>query len=229
MTEHPKGDQADTSRHDALLAAALGHVPFVGMNDQALLAGAEDIGMTPDLARVLIPGGGAGLAAANHRRADAELARWMADDPPQGAIRDRVAQAVMKRLSLVDREVTRAAAAVLALPVHLVLATRLMAETADIIWRGLGDRSDDVNWWTKRAILASVIGATVLYWLGDDSPDLADTRGFLDRRIQGIMGIEKGKARLRKIPGMTGFARAMTGWITAPTPRDLPGGHHKPQ
>ena len=57
---------------DRLLDAALTHVPFEGMNDRALAAGARDIGMAADLARVHFPGGGAALAAAYHRRADAQ-------------------------------------------------------------------------------------------------------------------------------------------------------------
>ena len=61
------------TERDALLDAALIHVPFDGMNDRALLAGARDLGMSDALARVHFPQGGAGLAAAYHRRADAEL------------------------------------------------------------------------------------------------------------------------------------------------------------
>lgn len=212
------------ARRKALIAAALTHVPFDGMNDRALMAGARDMGMTPDLARVLVPGGGAGLAAAYHRAGDAALAQWMAGHMPEGRIRDRIAAAVMARLSLADRELVRAGAATLALPANAALAARLTGETADVIWSGLGDASQDVNWWTKRAMLASVIASTVLYWLGDDSEAAVDTRAFLDRRIEGIMGFERAKARLAKLPGMTGLARAATGWIRAPGPRDLPGG-----
>lgn len=225
---HPRNEDID-ARRAALIEAALQHVPFDGMNARALAAGARDLGMDPDLARVLVPGGGAGLAAAVHRAADARLAAWLAGDAPQGRIRDRIAAAVLHRLTLVDREVVRAAAATLALPVHAGLAARLMGETADVIWSGLGDASQDVNWWSKRAILASVLSATVLYWLGDDSPEGQDSRDFLDRRIEGVMRFEKTKARLARLPGMTGLARAATGWITAPQPRDLPGGWRTPR
>lgn len=212
------------ARRAALVQAALVHVPFDGMNARALDAAAAELGIAPDLARVLVSGGGAGLAAAYHRAVDAALAEWLARTPPEGRFRDRIAAAVIQRLLLVDRELVRAGAATLALPGHAGLAARLMGETADVIWSGLGDASQDVNWWTKRGILASVIGATVLYWLGDDSDGIADTRAFLDRRIEGVMRFESAKARLAKVPGMAGLARAATGWITAPGPRDLPGG-----
>lgn len=208
---------------DALLDAALTHVPFEGMNERALMAGARDLGMSRDLARVHFPQGGAGLAAAYHRRADAMLRDSLAQTPPGGRFRDRVTEAVWRRLMLVDAELVRAGAATLSLPQNAALAARLVWETADVIWTGLGDRSEDANWYTKRATLSAVISATVLFWLGDDSPDHAETRAFLDRRIDGVMRFEGLKASLRKLPGVETVAGMALGWIRAPRPRDLPG------
>lgn len=208
---------------DALLDAALTHVPFEGMNDRALTAGARDIGMDPALVRVLFPQGGAGLAAAYHRRADAALRDSLIATPPDGRFRDRVALAVWRRLSLVDPELVRAGAATLAMPQNSALAARLVWETADVIWDALGDTSDDVNWYSKRATLSVVISATVLFWLGDTSPGHAETRAFLDRRIDGVMRFEGVKANLRKLPGAARLADAALGWIRAPQSRDLPG------
>lgn len=208
---------------EALLDAALTHVPFDGMNDRALMAGARDLGMSRDLARVHFPNGGAGLAAAYHRRADRMLRDSMTQTPPGGRLRDRVTEAVWRRLMLVDPELVRAGAATLSLPQNAPLAARLVWETADAIWTGLGDTSDDVNWYTKRATLSAVVSATVLFWLGDHSPDHADTRAFIDRRIDGVMRIEKLKAGLRKLPGADSLAGLAFGWVRAPQPRDLPG------
>ncbi|MCF3973382.1 COQ9 family protein [Paracoccus salsus] len=212
----------DTDR-DTLLEAALTHVPFDGMNDRALMAGARDLGMPEAIARVHFPQGGAGLAAAYHRRADAALRDWLASTPPEGRFRDRVTAAVWHRLSLVDPELVRAGAATLALPQNATLAARLVWETADAIWTGLGDESRDVNWYSKRATLSAVISATVLFWLGDSSEGRAQTRAFLDRRIDGVMRFERVKAKLRKVPGAETLATAAFGWIRAPRSRDLPG------
>ncbi|MDO5370655.1 COQ9 family protein [Paracoccus sp. (in: a-proteobacteria)] len=208
---------------DRLLEAALTHVPFDGMNDRALMAGARDLGMSPELARVHFPQGGAGLAAAYHRKGDAELARLLAASPSVGRFRDRVADAIWRRLQLSDPELVRAGATVMALPQNAALGARLMWETADTIWTGLGDRSEDVNWWTKRATLASVWGAVVLYWLGDHSDGRADTRAFIDRRIGDVMQIEKLKANVRRLPGVGALADLSTGWIRKPRPRPAPG------
>ena len=207
-----------TDDKERLIDAALNHVLFEGMGERAIHEGAAEIGMNPALARVYLPRGGADLAAAYHRRGDALLSAWLAESPPQGRFRDRVAQAVMQRLSFSDRGLARAGAAVLALPQNAALGARLIWESADLVWDGLGDRSQDVNWYSKRATLSAVYGATALYWLGDDSPDAADTREFLDRRLDGVMRFEGLKGRVRALPGMSALVGAATGWIKAPNP-----------
>ena len=212
---------------ERLIDAALNHVVLDGMGDRAIAAGAQDIGMGRDLARVYLPRGGADLAAAYHRRGDAALREWLARTPPEGRFRDRISQAVMQRLSLSNRELARAGATVLALPQNMGLGARLVWETVDAIWDGLGDRSQDVNWYSKRTTLSAVYGATVLYWLGDDSPDAGDTRAFLDRRIEGVMRFETAKARISKVPGVSVLTQAATGWIRRPGARD-PGSRRAP-
>lgn len=222
MVDDLRQDMDD--KRQALIDTALLHVPFDGMNGHAIAVAAAELGYDAGLAKILLPNGGADLAAAYHRAGDAILVRNLTTSPPEGRIRDRISTAVMMRLGLSDPVMVRAGCAILALPGNAGLGMRLMGETADIIWSGLGDASRDVNWWTKRAMLASAYSATVLYWLGDDSEDAAETKRFLDRRIENIMGIEKAKAKLAKIPGLAAAGRFATGWIAAPTPRDLPGG-----
>lgn len=211
------------TERDTLLQAALAHVPFEGMNDRALQAGARDAGIPAAMIRVHFPQGGASLAAAYHRRADAALAQWLRTTPPLGRFSDRIAQAVWHRLTLTDPDLVRAGAATLMLPQNAGLAARLVWETADLIWSGLGDTSTDANWYTKRATLSAVISASVLFWLGDDSPERAETRAFIDRRVAGVMRFEGIKSRLRKLPGATTLGHLALGWVRAPAPRDLPG------
>ncbi|WP_374632718.1 COQ9 family protein [Paracoccus sp. (in: a-proteobacteria)] len=206
-----------TDDKERLIDAALNHVLFEGMGERAINEAAAEIGMNPALARVYLPRGGADLAAAYHRRGDALLSAWLAESPPQGRFRDRVAQAVMQRLSFSDRGLARAGAAVLALPQHAALGARLVWESADAVWDGLGDRSQDVNWYSKRATLSAVYGATALYWLGDTSTDAADTRAFLERRLDGVMRFEGLKSRVRALPGVSALMGAATGWIKAPS------------
>jgi ubiquinone biosynthesis protein COQ9 len=46
--------------------------------------------------------------------------------------------------------------------------------------------------------LGTVYTATVLFWLGDESPAHEDTWAFLDRRIENIMQIETAKSHIKK-------------------------------
>lgn len=204
-----------TDTRDQLAEAAISHVPFDGMNAAALKAGARDLGLSEDVAKAFFPAGGADLAAWVHRRGDRELADWMRGQGPSG-VSERIAAAIFRRLELADPELVRAASAVLALPANQPLAARLIWETADVIWTGLGDNSRDVNWYSKRATLAAVHSASVLYWLGDRSEGHADTRGFIDRRIDGVMQFEKLKSSARKLPGVAMLTDLATGWIRAP-------------
>lgn len=205
-----------TETKDRLAKAALDHVPFDGMNMTALRSGARDLGLSPDTVSAYFPMGGADLAMWLHRQGDAELAEWL-KTAPEGRMRDRIADAIEKRLQLADRELVRAASSVLALPHHQPMAARMMWETADTIWTGLGDSSRDVNWYSKRATLSGVYAASVLYWLGDTSEAQADTRAFIDRRIDGVMRFEKFKGQLRKIPGVGMLGDLATGWVRAPS------------
>ena len=69
--------------------------------------------------------------------------------------------------------------------------------------KDLGDTSTDFNFYTKRATLAGVYSSTLLYWLNDRSPGSEATWGFLDRRIDDVMKIEKLKSQVRSWTGGT--------------------------
>ena len=216
---------------DRLLDAALRGVAFDGWSPATFRAAVDRVGCTMAEARAACPRGAADLAVRLHERGDEEMRRRL-KAMPLGAmkIRERIATAIRTRIeSMEDREAVRKGAALFALPHMAPEGTRLMWGTADRIWEAVGDRSDDFNWYTKRATLAGVYAATVLYWLGDDSPGHEATWEFLDRRIGDVMRIEKAKARVRESPVLS---RVLAGplWalgkVRAPAamPRvDLPG------
>ena len=65
------------------------------------------------------------------------------------------------------------------------------------MWRWAGDTATDYNYYSKRLILSGVITATRLYWFDDSSDDFANTRAFLERRIENVMQFEKVKAKAK--------------------------------
>ncbi|MEM0948254.1 MAG: COQ9 family protein [Pseudomonadota bacterium] len=213
----------------AIVEAALPHVAFDGWSPATFRAAVRDSGTDPAMARALAPRGSVDLALAFHRQGDARMRTRLAEaDLSNMRYRDKVAHAVRQRIEAAeDREAVRRGMTLFALPPYAALGAQALWGTADAIWDALGDTSDDVNWYTKRATLSGVYGSTVLYWLGDDSPDVRDTWAFLERRIEDVMRIEKLKAQVRKTPV---FGQVMEGpnWVMSrfrrpPQRSDVPG------
>lgn len=221
-----------TEMSDAILDAARMHVPFDGWSEVSFEAAVADADVPLAEARVLFPRGAVDLAVAFHRRGDRALAETLAATD-LGAMRfsERVAHAVKIRLDLVedDKEAVRRGATLFALPMYAADGAKLVWETADVIWSGLGDTSRDLNWYTKRATLSGVYSATLLYWLGDQSGGHSATWAFLDRRIADVMRIEQVKARVRRSAVLKPFAAGLDRFAAAVrAPRDgaqddLPG------
>jgi ubiquinone biosynthesis protein COQ9 len=215
----------------ALLDAVIPHVPFEGWSEAAFNEAIADSGVDPALARSVCPRGAVDLAVAFHKRGDqAMVDRMRSEDLSEMRFRDRIAAGVRFRIEAIDdKEVVRRGSALFALPQHAADGAKLIWGTADAIWTTLGDTSEDVNWYTKRATLSGVYGSTVLYWLGDDSIETEATWEFLDRRIDNVMQFEKAKAAMAKSPLLKRLFSGpswVLGKVKAPgkTPRtDLPG------
>jgi len=125
-----------------------------------------------------------------------------------------------------DRELVRRGMALFSLPHHAPDGAQAIWRTADRIWNALGDSSRDINWYSKRATLSGVYSATVLYWLGDDSPGHVATWDFLDRRIDDVMQIEKLKGKVRENPVLSGMLSgplSLLGRVRAPDPQQRAG------
>lgn len=117
-------------------------------------------------------------------------------------VRERIRRLVMARLDAVagrEEALTRALA-VMALPRNMAASARLGWRSADKMWRLAGDTATDYNYYTKRAILAGIYAATLQVFARDKSEDKAETRAFLDRRIEGIMRFEKAKRQFLRTP-----------------------------
>ncbi|MBB3992560.1 ubiquinone biosynthesis protein COQ9 [Sulfitobacter undariae] len=192
----------ETSPKELLLQAAIVHVPFDGWSQATFDAAVTDTGIERAVANSICPRGAVDLALMYHVQGDAEMvARLQSADLEDMRFRDRIAAAVRYRLEAVeDKETVRRGTALFALPAYAADGAKAIWGTADAIWNALGDTSEDVNWYTKRATLSGVYSSTILYWLGDDSENHADTWAFLDRRIDDVMQIEKLKAQVRDSP-----------------------------
>ena len=171
---------------------------FDGWSDAALVMAAQAVGADKDVARLAFKGGAIEMIEAWITTIDIAMAADLpAETLGQMKIRERIRSLVQFRLDAVTglEEALRRALAIMAMPQNAGRALRTGWHSADVMWRLAGDTATDYNHYTKRAILASIYGATLAVFVDDTSKDKAETRAFLDRRIEGVMTFEKVKAQ----------------------------------
>ena len=184
-----------------LLDAMLIQVSFEGWTSLALRAAAADVGVDGVTAKRIFPGGADDLLALWGRVCDQRmLAALKPLDLDAMRIRDRIAACVRLRLELLEphREAVRAALSRASLPHNAPAATRALWRTVDLMWRAAGDTATDFNYYSKRGLLAGVYGATLLFWLEDNSEERAESWAFLERRIADVMKVPRVLSRLRR-------------------------------
>lgn len=187
-----RGHIERTAERDAAIDAMLPNVPFDGWTKRALRNG----GIDPDDADMLFPGGAAQMIEVFWDLADRrmeEAAHSLAEERLSRRVRAVIA--LRLRQNRGNKEAIRRALSIMALPRNARAAVASTARTVDAIWRAAGDQSADLSWYTKRAILAGVYSAMLLFWLRDTSEDDAETLAFLNRRLAGIGRITRVRRR----------------------------------
>lgn len=196
---------------DAILDAALPHVPFDGWSETCIRRAAADAGIDRLDVDYALPRGPADLVEHFVARGDEGMMRALeAYDLDSMKVRVRIITAVRVRLEQAEahKEAVRRSIAFLALPNHARLAWRTLYRTVDAMWYAAGDTATDFNFYTKRALLAAVYSATLLYWLDDSSEGHVDTFSFLDRRIDDVMKLPGlGRRLARFVPNPFRFFR----------------------
>jgi len=178
----------------ALLDETLKLAPVHGWTRRTATLAGQALGMSQGEAELLVPHGPTDLAALLSRRHDARALAALADVHASNLkIRERIRRAVEARLDAAasDEPALRRWMGFLALPQNLPLASRLAWESADHLWRWAGDTATDENHYTKRAILAGILGAAMTIRM---SQGRGEAMAFVDRRIEDVMRFEKWKA-----------------------------------
>ena len=171
---------------EKLIAALLPDVAFDGWTRHALRNAARRADSPVGEAIALFPRGAPDLIAAFSRWADLQMIERLTAMPVEPvSLSRRVALAIRLRFEVLApwREAVRRGLSVLAMPQNALLGLRLLYDTVDAIWYGVGDDSTDFSFYSKRATLAGIYAAGVLFWLDDRSPGFADTQAFIERRL----------------------------------------------
>jgi ubiquinone biosynthesis protein COQ9 len=199
-------DQADETLDDLRLRLApliAEAAVFDGWSAQAARAAAEQVGIDPDIAAYAFRDGAMEMVSAWIAATDRAMAQALpATELASFKVRERIRKLVLFRLEAIRgcEEAASRALAIMAMPQNAPRALKLGWRSADAMWRLAGDTATDYNHYTKRAILAGVYAATLAVFVDDDSPEKAETRAFLDRRLDGIMRFEKLKAQVLQSP-----------------------------
>ena len=182
-----------------LMLAALPNVAFDGWSNSTFEAACRETDISERKARLFCPRGALDLAVAFHKWGDDQFEiSFKKKRISKLKVREKIKKAVELRIKLAsDKEAVRRGVALFALPIYAFEGSRLIWDTADLIWELIGDNSEDYNWYSKRTILSAVYAATVLYWLGDNSEESKETLHFLDRRIEDVMKFESAKLQLK--------------------------------
>mmetsp|Transcript_7510 Transcript_7510/g.13930 ORF Transcript_7510/g.13930 Transcript_7510/m.13930 type:complete len:132 (+) Transcript_7510:1-396(+) len=108
-------------------------------------------------------------------------------------IRDKIATAVRVRLKLVAPyiNVWPRAIYVMSKPPNAPSGLYNLHKLVDDMWYAAGDKSTDLNWYSKRMLLAGVYTSSELFMLTDSSPEFEETWHYVDRSIGRVLKLGK--------------------------------------
>lgn len=208
-TENPQ--DSDEALRKSILEQLLSEAAFEGFTRETLTLAARNAGLSKDsmeqgLVDRLFPAGiGDALAFWSEEEDRAMVEAFEARNPTPHGITKKITWLIRQRIGQLDwnREAARRAGSTLALPHHGKRGAELVWQTADMMWRVIGDTSTDFNFYTKRASLSAIYTATLTHWFSDAGDAAADdpyasTWAFLDARIENLMQFEKFKAKVQK-------------------------------
>ncbi|KPH62142.1 COQ9 family protein [Novosphingobium aerophilum] len=198
-------EQADTleALRRQLAPAIADAAAFDGWTMDAVRQAAHVADVDPALAEFAFRDGQMAMISAWIGHVDEQMARSVPAASLAGvSIRERIRRLVMARLDAVAgrEEALNRALTIMSMPQNLKATLRLGWHSADAMWRLAGDTATDYNHYTKRTILGGIYAATLRVFATDKSENKAETRAFLDRRIEGIIRFEKTKAQFLRAP-----------------------------
>lgn len=199
---------------DKIVETLLPGIQQTGWSWDAVTTATSQAGFHDSMARAVFPGGLNDVVAQFSDLVDREMLKALkTTDADSLRVRDRIEKAVLERLDYLEkaemREAVKASLAYWAVPVRVLQGQRVLWRSADRIWQWAGDQAQDYNRYTKRGLLSSILMATTLVWVDDQSENNMITKAFLTRRIQNVMEIGKAIGTIR--PVMPDITKSFTG------------------
>ncbi|CAH0518468.1 unnamed protein product [Peronospora belbahrii] len=212
---HTRASHKETAQHESstdpeqrILIQAMNHVPKYGWTIDAVAAGAMDLGY-PSVAHGMFTRGAFDLVEYFMDSCLAKLRKTLiinTDKLQAMTVAERLKFGIRTRLEMLNPVLDSwpQGMALGALPQNAPSTAKRLAQLSDEIWYFAGDKSTDMSWYTKRAILAGVYTSTELFMLNDKSTNFQDTWAFLDRRIDETLQLGDMPQNLNDMVGMAG-------------------------
>ncbi|KAK8503188.1 hypothetical protein V6N13_025948 [Hibiscus sabdariffa] len=177
-----------------VLQASLRHVIRLGWSEEAMIAGAKEVGISPSI-------------VGSFPRKEAALVEFFMDDCLQRLIdridsgeelqnltpSQRIYKLVRIRLEMQAPYISKwsQALSIQAHPLNVSTSFKQRAMLIDEIWHAAGDETYDLDWYVKRTVLGGIYSTTEIYMLTDSSPEFRDTWLFLDNRVKDAFDLKK--------------------------------------
>ncbi|KAL9071823.1 MAG: hypothetical protein Q9161_003923 [Pseudevernia consocians] len=188
---------------DAILSAALAHVPIHGFTTTALTRGARDAGYL-DISTNLFPTGAFAIANYHLVTQRLALAKHTSSLQPHTGITTNLRSLALYRLHANKPIVHRwqEALALLSTARHLPYSLRELALLSDELLFLAGSTTVTSAWYTNRAALAAIYASAELFMTQDKSHEFIETEMFLTRRLEEGERVRGGLDMVGKWVGM---------------------------
>ncbi|KAF8928699.1 ubiquinone biosynthesis protein COQ9, mitochondrial [Dissophora ornata] len=177
---------------EAILKNALALVPQYGWTTVSIAKAAESMGY-PAIIHGMFPKGGADLIDYFLQDCLNRLPLELEGRMEGLGTQEKIKLGTLTRLGMIAPYVDRwpEALAIMGQPSNVPMSLNHLAKIVDEIWYLAGDKSADMNWYTKRASLAAIYTTTEMYMTTDKTPNYEATQRFLDRRFVDAASVGK--------------------------------------
>ncbi|KAI8976802.1 COQ9-domain-containing protein [Pilobolus umbonatus] len=168
-----------------LLEATLPFIPQYGWTMKSMMEGSRSLGY-PSVAHGVFKGE-AGLIDSYLSYSRQQFIGTLPTIDMEGlSAEDKVKRLISHRLKMNQPYIRQwpQALAIMARPSNVPMSLEHLGNIADDIWYYAGDRSADMNWYTKRASLAAIYSATDLFMTQDMSPHFIESERFLENKLK---------------------------------------------
>ncbi|KAM6429988.1 ubiquinone biosynthesis protein COQ9, mitochondrial [Liasis olivaceus] len=196
--EESEGYESEEQLQGRILTAALEFVPTHGWTMDAIAEGAKSLGLSVAAAG-LFHNDGSELILHFVSRSNSRLSELLEEQhklvqlgqAEKKKTDEFIKDALEARLRMLIPYIEKwpQAMSVLLLPHNIPSSLNLLTTMVDDIWHYAGDQSTDINWYTRRVVLAGIYNTTELVMIQDSSPDFEETWSFLQNRVADAMNM----------------------------------------